>query len=437
MQKSNWFSLIPVSLRHDTVPNFGVKSSATISRTGDYALKTWFKVSIPKIMLTPDPAIFAGATVRWTRFLGHNLINKLTLTHNELVTQEFTSEWLDFNYHFNIDVGKRMGYRIMVGDIPEYTNAQPVGMPVGNNDVLSLPLPLWFAEDSGRALPIAALPYCETKINYDFRNWTELVVVYPGVSGVSGTRIATVNDVCIYGQPTVKPYMVTPETYALYAMVHNDEREMMGQGNRDILMHQIQMTQSAQLKGVDANQLQSFDIRFSNPIVALFFAVKNVSINTTSSASGAEHSNYTTENNYTGAEPLKSAQLLYENNIRLDMETYYFRHMVPFNSFDEGKGAAEMNGVYVMNYALDPFAKNPCGSTNYNKLTNVSLQFKMSDEARNAAAAAPINKNGLPIQWPDQTGTLAPMPQTGQSIIIGKNHQLGRVGSGTFGFPTL
>ena len=62
----------------------------------------------------------------------------------------------------------------------------------------------------------------------------------------------------------------------------------------------------------------------------------------------------------------------------------------------------------------------------------------MSTNAVNAYnTAAPVNHLGNPIQWPDQTGTLRPMPQSGVSIIIGKNHQLGRVGNGTFGFPTL
>ena len=435
VQKSNWFAIIPISLRHETTPNFGIKCSATINRTGDYAINSWFRVQIPQIVLVQDPTIYTGATLRWTRMLGHSIFKKIQLTHNELVTQEFTSEWMDINFQFNISANKRLGYRQMIGDVPANYNAQPVGVAVGDGNFINVPLPLWYTEDSGRALPIAALPYCETKINYDLRDWSELVVVYPGVAGVSGSRVATINDVYQYAAQNTKPAFVHPETYTTYAMVHNDERALMGNGNRDILMYQIQITQSAALSGVDQNQIQTFDIRFSNPIVGLFFAVKNVSIHTNSAPSGQEHGNYTTEMAYTGTDPILTATLLYENSVRTQMGGDYYSMVAPYY---HSKVIPDEYGYHVHPYALDVFNLNPCGSTNYNKLANVSLQFKMSTNAVNAYnIAAPVNHLGNPIQWPDQTGTLRPMPQSGVSIIIGKNHQLGRVGNGTFGFPTL
>lgn len=435
VQKSNWFAIIPISLRHDTTPNFGIKTAATINRTGDYAINSWFRVQIPKIVLVADPNIYTGATLRWTRYLGHALFRKIQLTHNELVTQEFTSEWMDINFQFNVPADKRAGYRQMIGDVPLNYNARAPGQPVGDGNFINVPLPLWYAEDSGRALPIAALPYCETKINYDLRDWSELVVVYPGVTGVSGSRVATINDVFQYDAQTTKPAFVNPETYTTYAMVHNDERALMGNGNRDILMYQIQITQSAALSGVDQNQNQIFDIRFSNPIVALFFAIKNVSIHTFSPPSGQEHGNYTTELSYNGTDPISVATLLYENSIRTQMGGDYYSMVAPYY---HSKTIPDEYGYHVHPYALDIFNLNPCGSTNYNKLANVSLQFKMSINAQNSYNKVnPVSQNNNPILWPDQTGTLKAMPQSGVSIIIGKNHQLGRVGNGTFGFPTL
>jgi hypothetical protein len=434
VQKSNWFSIVPIFLRHDTVPNFNVKTSATINRTGDYALNTWFNVTLPQIMLSNDPSIYTGATVRWTKNLGHNLIRNLTLTHNELVTQQFTSEWLDMNFQFSCPANKRIGYRSMIGDVAANYIPQTAGIAVGSTTPINVPLPLWYCEDSGRALPIAALPFCETKINYDLRDYTELVVVYPGLAGVSGTRIATVNDVYVYNTTNIPSY-INPHTYTTYAMVHNDERALMGSGTRDILMHQIQMAQTSPLNNVSSHPIQSFDIRFSNPIVGLFFAVKNVSIATFSSTSGQEHSNYTTEPGYSGVDPIASAQLLYENNLRMNMTSDYYSLIAPYY---HSKTIPDEVGYHLHPYALDVYSLNPCGSTNYNKLSNVSLQFNMSQQATNAASLVnPVDQNNVPLVWPNAAGVNVPFPQSSTSIIIGKNHQLGRIGNGVFGFPTL
>ena len=59
---------------------------------------------------------------------------------------------------------------------------------------------------------------------------------------------------------------------------------------------------------------------------------------------------------------------------------------------------------------------NPCGSTNYNKLANVSLQFKMSTNAQNSYNKVnPVSQNNNPILWPDQTGTLYEFISEGES----------------------
>jgi len=435
VQKSNWFAIIPISLRHDSTPAFGAKSSATINRTGDYALNSWFRVQIPQIVLVSDGSIYTGATLRWTRYLGHSMFSRITLTHNELVTQEFTSEWMDMNFQFNMSASKRVGYRQMIGDVPANYNAQPVNVAVGNGNYINVPLPLWYAEDSGRALPIAALPYCETKINYEIRDWSELVVVYPGVAGVNGSRIATVADVFQYDNPSTKPALINAETYTTYAMVHNDERALMGNGNRDILMYQIQMSQGHSMSSADLNHIQNIEIRFSNPMTSLFTVWKNISIQMFSKNSGQEHGNYTTEVGYTGTDPILTATLLYENSIRTQMGADYYSYIAPYY---HAKSIPDEFGYHMHPYALDVFNLNPCGSTNYNKLANVSLQFKMSKDAQNAFKAVnPTDQNGDPIRWPDQTGVLRDMPQSGIGIVIGRSHQLGRVGNGTFGFPTL
>ena len=66
----------------------------------------------------------------------------------------------------------------MIGNTPELA-----GVPAGLNEdlpetVLNLPLPLFYSRDSGVALPTAALPYNDMRINFSFRGWRELLQAY-------------------------------------------------------------------------------------------------------------------------------------------------------------------------------------------------------------------------------------------------------------------
>jgi hypothetical protein len=428
--------LVPISLRQSQQPDFGARLvSATINRNGDYVLQTWFRVQIPQVMINNDPTIFPDATVRWTSKLGHNLFSRIYLTHNDLTAMEFSSNWLDMNFQFNVDASHRIGYRNMIGDIFLMTNPVGVGQPLGTGGFLDVPFPFWFSVDSGRALPIAALPFNETKINYEFRNYQSLLIVFPGTVGGPGTRIATVNDVSVFGSPGTKPSMQNPETFAQYAVVHNDERVKMGDAPRDILIHQIQQAQVAPFQNVNANTIQSFDLRFSHSVQSIYFAARNNTIQNLKTSSGTEHSNYTTEPFGDGLDPISFVQLLYENILRVSMGSDYFALVAPYYAAPMGP---EETGYHLWTYALQSNSLNPCGSTNYSKLANVTITYTPSPAAVNASnPVAPVKADGTPLVWPDVTGVPQPMPQSWEHILMIKNHNIGRIANGSFGFPTL
>ena len=66
------------------------------------------------------------------------------------------------------------------------------------------------------------------------------------------------------------------------------------------------------------------------------------------------------------------------------------------------------------------------GSTNYGKLTNVSLQFQASADAVSAAVGGAALANSG-----------AAVAQTYEAIIMGLNHNIVRVSGGALGFPIL
>lgn len=449
VQKANWFTVLPISLRNNGTFDFGQNNvSASVNRSGDYVLNVWFRVQIPQIVLNQpyqvngDPGIYMDASVRWTKNLAHNLFHRVNITFNELIVEEFDSEWLDFNYQFRVRGSKRVGYRNMIGDVSSMTTPVPPGVPLGDGSHRNCPLPFWFGEDSGIALPVAALPFNDIKINFYFRPLNELLIIYPGTAAVGGPggvgtgRAANVGDIFVYGSTTQKPSMQNPVIHSHYAVVHNDERVKMGDAPRDILMTQIQSTNYSPFK--DVSSKTHFDVRLSHGIISFFFAAKNVSLQNFAGGNfGAEQSNYTTEPNYAGLDPMSHSQLIYENTVRVSMGSDYFSLVSPFLL---SKAIPEEAGYHMYSYALLPWAPlKPSGSTNYSKLANVSIEHDMSPAAQAAAGVngAPVDQNGNPIVYPDASGVLVPFPQSWRHIFVARNWNIIRVANGSLGHPTL
>lgn len=439
VQKANWFSFIPIQLRQQsTNPDFNQQNcAASVNRSGDYVLSTWFTALIPQIALGIKntsgvvPNLFTDSSIRWTRYLMHNLFSQIWITFNELTLHQFDNYWLDFRFQFIVRGSKRVGYRNMVGDVASLTNPVGPGFPLGTGAYYSCPFPFWFAEDSGVALPIAALPFNDVKINYNIRNWTQLVVVYPGTLAVGGpggpgTGIpATTAEVVQFGT-TNTPSLGQPQTNAHYVVVHNDERVKMGDAPRDMLIYQTQEAPVSPFK--DVTTQSSFDLRLSHGIVAFFFAAQNYT-------TPGEWSNYTTEPNYTGLDPLADSILMYENTQRLNMNSHYYSIVHPYYF---AKAIPEEVGYHMWSYALHPFVHNPSGSTNYSKLANVSIVQTCSPAAINAAnTTAPTDQFGNPIVYPNAAGSLVAYPQKFQHVFVVKNWNIARVANGSIGLPIL
>jgi len=444
VQKSNWFSQIPIALRMQGTVNFGQRNtSAAVNRSADYVLNVWFNVQIPVITLgIPDPVtglvptLFQDATVRWTRNLMHNLFDLISISFNELILQQFDSYWLDFNYQFRTVAEKRIGYKNMIGDVASLTTPVLIGQPLGTGDFRSCPFPFWFAEDHGVALPIAALPFNDVKINFNFRNLEDLVVVYPGtaaVGSISGPftgRAATVSDVYVWGTSST-PTLQNSNTFVHYVTVHNDERVAMGDAPRDMLIFQVQEAQLQAFK--DVSSPTSFDLRLSHAITLYFFAARNTTIR-------GDGSNYTTVAYGTGlsgpgVDPIAHSQLVYENTPRVDMNADYYSLVNPWYYFP---AIPDQTGYHSWSYSLEAFLYNPKGSTNYSKLANVSIIQTMSQGAINAASTtAPVDSNGVAITYPNASGVLVNLPQTYQHVFLAYNMNIARVANGSIGAPVL
>ena len=386
-RKSTWFTQVPVVLsKASGTPAFNSDWSVSISRAGDYLLQTWLRLTTPVVALTSASSITStvgvSRSLRWTRNLMHNIIKECNITFNDLVAARFDNYHLDFWAAFTVPASKRNGYDNMIGNVSDLTDPHGAMVDIPSY-TLNLPLPFFYGRDSGVALPTAALPYNEMRINFTFRDFSELLIIsYDDES--TNSVAAQASDL----YPATTPSL-TASVWANYAIVSNDERKRMACAPRDILIEQVQTAPRSSF--IPSSSAPSFDIRFSHAIRVLFFAVRNTSCKAEWSIYSTASPTVTLSNQVPvilfwpdgAADPIVSTSLIYENTNRLtQMGSDYFSLV---NPWFHAPTIPDIIGYHSYSYSLDFMALDPMGSTNYGKLTNVSIVPDSSKAALDAA----------------------------------------------------
>lgn len=422
-RRATWFTQVPVVLSKAAGnADFNQMWSATISRAGDYLLHVWLRVQIPSVQLSATNQYGADGRLRWCRNLMHNLVEECNITFNDLVAARLDNYHLDFWSAFTVPAGKVNGYNNMIGNIDELIQPHDSSTAI-ESMTLNLPIPLFFTRDSGIALPTAAIPYNDMRINIKFRNWSDLLILddaTPTVNVNPSTQPAA-SDLS-GGAPTIS----SAQIWANYAIVSSEERKKMACAPRDILIEQVQ-TSPIQTFNPSQTTRPSYDIRFSHAIKVLFFAVRNRTVY-------SEWSNYTAASPVPGptlvdfspsgaVDPIVQTTLIYESTQRLGtlgsdyfslVQPYYCAPVIPLNT-----------GYHMYSYSLDFISLDPMGSTNYGKLTNVSIIPEASAGAQTGSAGT------------GSFGSGTDYAQTYDFVTTAVNNNIIRISGGALGFPVI
>jgi hypothetical protein len=196
---------------------------------------------------------------------------------------------------------------------------------------------------------------------------------------------------------------------------------------RDILIEQVQTAPTNTFTPA-TNARPAFDVRFGHAVKCLFFGVRN-------RTNKAEWSNWTagspvstaTGVNFAPAwavDPIQDLTLIYEATSRLyNMGSDYFSLIQPYY---HAVSIPTETGMHMYAYALDICNLDPTGSTNFGRLTNVSMVM-------NASAAALLA--GDPAVADRDSGAVS--QQTYEFVCVAVNHNVVRVSGGALGFPIL
>lgn len=460
-RKSTWFTQCPVPLRnvtslnrdniHDALygrdrpppppPSFNHPFNVQISRAGDYLLYTWLITQFSEVRLSEgylkDCIIReVRPSIRWTPNLMHNLIKNCTITFNDLVAASFDNYILDFWSEFTTPLEKEQGYAKMC--LASCEAGEKLPSRTGN-----LPLPFFFSRDSGVALPTAALPYNDMQINFEFRDWKELLIV---------EEVSLANGSSTFPQAREDMFVTIPtiskcEVWANYSIVSGDERKRMACAPRNIFIEQMYRIPVQEVYP-EKNPTPSLDIRESGAVKAFFFGCRNKTI-------PAEWSNYSclrmnnsvsrqnyqinSDNVYVEhvdqrLSPIERFTLVYEETQRLcAMGSDYFSMVSPWYT---APTIPRKIGYNVYSYSMDFYGLNPKGSTNYGKLTNVSVSPIMSEMA--IACAGKYETAGIPEIWKnveEKRKAGVHSPQKYEYVHILQCNNVIRVSGGALGFP--
>jgi len=453
VQKTNWFSLVPVSVRQQGTFGFDASNvTASLNRSGDYILGGWFQCDVPNVQWKTDSTSVDTDGVRWTRNLMHNLIREVKLTFNDLEVQKFDNYWLDFNAAFHVEAGEMPAYKQLIGDVESMTENLPGDQRTVNTEAslpggqFAVPLPFFFNGDPGVALPVSALPFNDVKIQYDFRKVEDLLVFTGAVGSATSIysniimrspALSTTSGTALNSTTAVTDF-TNAQTWINYAVVYQEERVMMGAAPRDILIKQNQI---AQIKGSSSASTTSIntDLRFSHPVCGLYFALRNTTY-------PSEWSNYTTNVNY-GCEyatvstpqgggtatrfaafhdPVGASVLKYENTDRHKADGIVTSKLSPFT---RGSTMPTDKGYHAIYYSLNDSATEGSGSTDYSRLNNVNLELFYSAPAQFYLA------NTLPDTSTYALGSTGAAANLSFSMIVrAQNWNIGRVSGGTWSF---
>lgn len=189
---------IPLDGPNELMLDAPVRLRAKIPRHADLLTNLDFVFRIPEIY-----SKVTGNRVpafRWIHMLGPLIIDNLAVYVGGSKIQEFPGEWIAARAHLDLPADKLLKWRTLVGDVPELhspewgIHGKAASYPFQRGEyphtvvdasgaetapsiperLIRVPLPLWFSETDGRALPLVALQSHDVEVQITLRPLREL-----------------------------------------------------------------------------------------------------------------------------------------------------------------------------------------------------------------------------------------------------------------------
>jgi len=163
------FAIESMPQNFNTKANFGNKVSCTIAKNADLINKIYVVVTLPSI-----PILQNNSKIKWIDHIGFQLLKTIELEIGGKIIDTHYNDWMFIWYELNKNNNSR-GMDVMIGNVPELYNYSSSK----NEYTLCIPLQFWFCKNVSLSLPIIALENSEVKINVEFSNIEDCLIVGP------------------------------------------------------------------------------------------------------------------------------------------------------------------------------------------------------------------------------------------------------------------
>ena len=424
------FSVEAIKQFFQNPPNFGGRYTCNISKNADLMGQIILYVTLPNIpklidtnFINQDKNLQNIAITAWVEKVGYALINSVEFELGGKIIDKLYGDWLNIWTELTQRSNKR-GLNNMIGNIElltKYENGK-------GTYLLKIPLPFYFSRYKGLALPLIALEYSDLKINVEFNNLSDLLILGPThyiqtnenvVNFTSGEIIyQIINNQYIYSKYlsfdintsrlyyiklTSSPLQINTEIVGLnsnysviasgseinylskinsvfnsssitlgstylyvdYIYLDNTERIKFARSNHEYLFEYLQYDNEKIL----INNNNKINILYNHPTKAIFFVAQ---ISYIPNSYIKDKFNYT--NNFDkkiGNGVIQNVQFLLNGKDRITSRSYqYYSWLENYQYLSNG---ASTEGIGMYSFAIHPEDYQPSGSCNFSRIDDISL----------------------------------------------------------------
>jgi hypothetical protein len=257
------FAMEAMRVNFTGAPSYGQRSVVVVNRNADLMFRTYLEVTLPD---TRASSTGAANDVLWTaggrRRLGYLLIQQVEIEIGGQVMDRHYGEWMYLWESLTSPYDQSVRLDQMLGASVQGTYSTPAGCN-GRPAVLYIPLQFWFCRNPGLALPLIALQYHEVRLNFIFRQATDLVqnITTGGGAWSGGVSAAA----------AALPRFKDAAVYVDYIYLDTDERRRFAQQTHEYLIDQLQFG----LQQSITSQTVRLDLTLNHPVKELVWVYQD------------------------------------------------------------------------------------------------------------------------------------------------------------------
>lgn len=324
---------------------FGRKVRYTINRSGDLLKDLFLEIEVPPLKQTQEGAEYVGYV---NNFMA-SCIRRIDFYIGEQLIDRITGSWIDIYNELFTGV-KRETHDVLIGK--SNSELAPRFNALDSPSKFLLPIPFWFCENIGHALPLIALQYNDIYVDIYFQKRKGLAL-----SDVSLENILD-EDGNIFE-------LTECNLFGTYISLDKKERNLFASRPHEYLITQHRLT-SYTLSDINATQ-HKLRLDLTLPVKAIYWVIRDeVEFDTLNGNNWTEYS----LDGQVGVMDMANITVNGQKYVE-DSSSKYYNQYVPYMLMNNGPRTF----IYTYSFALDACSWKPSGYLNFSKVNNAYLNL--------------------------------------------------------------